>query len=77
LWWERWAEEAVVFNELSGKTHYLNATAMAILETLEREPMSAASLAGQLYAEEAAAFLPRVEQVLAEFERLGLIEPVE
>jgi len=50
---------------------------MAILETLEREPMSAASLAGQLYAEEAAAFLPRVEQVLAEFERLGLIEPVE
>lgn len=77
LLWEKWPNEAVVFNELSGKTHYLNATAVAILERLERGPCSAESLAERLYAEAASVFLPQVEQALAEFEQLGLIELVE
>ncbi|GAB6068233.1 hypothetical protein JCM13664_15520 [Methylothermus subterraneus] len=77
LLWEEWPEEAVVFNALSGQTHYLNATAMAILKMLELGPQSAKDLADGLYAGQADRFLPKIEQVLAEFERLGLIEPVE
>lgn len=77
LLWEKWPNEAVVFNELSGRTHYLNATAMAILERLEQGPCSAESLAEWLYSEASSAFLPQVKQALAEFEQLGLIEPVE
>ncbi len=76
--WEKWPQEAVVFSGLSGQTHYLNATARAILEVLEEGPQSAESLAEQLADESATweeVLLPQIQQLLAEFDQLGLIEP--
>ncbi len=70
--WERWPEECVVYNDLSGQTHLLNASAAAALELLGAGSESAETLAEKLNVDSA-----EIERLLLEFDQLGLIEPDE
>lgn len=79
--WRRWEGEVVVRNERTGSTHLLAPLAGRILLTLieadaalGRTEIAAClegDLAGRLAEEQSAA----VDEVLSEFERLGLAEP--
>ncbi len=70
--WERWPDECIVYNDLSGQTHLLNLSAAAALELLGDGPESAETLAETLKVERA-----EIERLLQEFDQLGLIEPDE
>lgn len=70
--WEKWPDECIIYNDLSGQTHLLNAPAAAALERLQREAMNAETLAQALALESA-----EIVRLLQEFDQLGLIEPDE
>lgn len=79
LLWEKWPKDALVFNTLSGETHHLNDTAATALEELERAPQSTKTLmdtlAEKFESEDAEGFMHQIQQLLKEFDRLGLVEP--
>lgn len=74
-----WDDQCVLFNTSSGQTHQLNALAEAALRVMMARPMTASevaeALAGELDAEGDPAWLQQFDQLIAEFDRLGLIEP--
>jgi PqqD family protein of HPr-rel-A system len=77
--WKTWGGESIVFNESSGNTHLLNATAAKILSIVQAQPSSAeeislkVALDSGLGADEK--ILARVDVVLETLDNLGLIEP--
>ncbi len=81
LRWKLWGEEAVVFHPASGDTHVLHLIAAETLFVLcERRCATAAELSEHLAAalevENDDTVLRHVEQCLAQFRELGLIETV-
>ncbi len=79
LIWERWAYEAIVYNTLSGETHFLNESAMLLLEKLQQATQTEDSLKKHLSEQHTPSKIPaeQIFQILNEFEQLGLIEKVE
>ncbi len=81
LLWEHWNDEAVIYNPLSGETHYLNRMAMEILSTLEQSPATCSTLmegmAGRFAPEDTRELNHLVLQLLEELDQLGLIEPAK
>ena len=76
--WERFGEVCLLFNPLSGSTHLLNELVIDILEVLQHGPLNLAGVIAALdLSADAAAVRPRVRQVLAEMDRLGLVRPVD
>lgn len=74
-----WDGRCVLFNLSSGQTHQLNALAEAALRVLMARPMAASevaeALAVELDRENDQAWVSQFDQLIAEFDRLGLIEP--
>lgn len=65
--------ECVLFNDLSGDTHLLDASVLALLQALERAPQAASALAA--FTDEADAdTLEALDEVLADLAALCLIE---
>lgn len=79
LRWRCWHEHTLVYHPPSGDTHLLNPLAAEVLRSLSRRAATAAELADHV----AAAFdlqvdgqlLRQMEQCLAQFAELGLINP--
>ncbi len=75
-----WADggDVVVYNELSGQTHFLDPLSAAVLSEIERQPATAAALAARLAAdlelEPDAALGRRVADICARFDALGLAD---
>lgn len=75
-----WDDQCVLFNLASGQTHQLNALAEAALRIMMARPMAAAevgeALAAELETEADPLWIQQFDELIAEFDRLGLIEPV-
>ena len=75
---EKWSDEAVVFNPLSGETHQLDNFAIAVLDFIE-QPFSLDSLSDQVYAfydiEDRKKLSRQLKSLINQFDDLGLIEP--
>ena len=71
--------EAVVFNRSSGETHFLNATAAAILDLLARNPSTPAEIErgirARFDADSVTNLVQNIDRVLHEFQYAGLICP--
>ncbi len=81
LHWKVWGEEAVVFHPASGDTHILHLIAAETLFVLTERGCAtvdelAHHLAAALEVESDDTVRRHVEQCLAQFHELGLIEPV-
>lgn len=81
LLWRSWDDdEFVVYHVASSNTHVLNAVAAEALRVLKQGPLSCLDLARQVSLSIGGvlddAFVQRIEQLIAEFDQLGLIEPV-
>jgi hypothetical protein len=80
--WREWDGEFVVRNERSGSTHLLGPLAGTVLQILldADDTLSVADIAARLGDPQAAAadpdWCPAINEVLAEFHRLDLAEPV-
>lgn len=78
LHWQTWGEESVVFNSLTGDTHYLDLLASTGLRLLEKQASPINELVDHLAVQleiDADASLQRYTQQLVEnFAALGLIE---
>ena len=78
LSWRTWGDETVLFNGVSGQTHFIDAFSEQILRELERSPLSAGALIDRLVLEtelDIDLVSDRVHEVLAEFDRQGLAQP--
>jgi PqqD family protein of HPr-rel-A system len=77
--WKTWGGESIVFNESSGNTHLLNATAAKILSIVQSQPSSAEEISLKIASESEVdadeKILERVDAVLETLDNLGLIEP--
>ena len=72
-----WGEEIVVFNLASGQTHLLDALSNTALAAFEDRPWTVAALARTLASDFAVAppeMLDRLNTIVGEFERLGLLD---
>jgi PqqD family protein of HPr-rel-A system len=80
LIWEEFAEELVVFNGLSGQTHFLNVTAAEILRLLQGRPHTEEELSremAELFEQEHTSLLSeQTGRAIQEFAQEGLICPV-
>lgn len=77
LSWRQFGDEAVIFNQASGQTHLLDAFSAWVLRELEKSPSSRDVLADRLVREtglEADLADRRLREVLADFDRQGLVE---
>lgn len=78
LHFRSWNDEFVVYNSLSGDTHLLGATAAQVLLKLQQTPSDvialAASLAPLMQAEMDEEFSLQIEDLLADLDKLALIE---
>lgn len=85
LHWRCWDEEWVLYNQGSGDTHVLDAFTALTLMALEEGPANStqllthlgAHLAGANDGAKAAAAQEKMQTVLQQLERVGLIEGVE
>ena len=81
LLWEKWPDEVIVFNLVSGETHQLNHVASQVLSWFESSPQTIEDLVVKYCDEFGVAEKAEVEQLLSrlleEFDDLGLVEPVE
>jgi PqqD family protein of HPr-rel-A system len=80
LLWEHWDNEFVVFDPRSGHTHLLNEMAAVALKALDTRAFTGLELTRFLASEFSVSSddpeLERhVEQMLAHFDELGLVEP--
>lgn len=78
LFWERWDTNYVLFNGLSGETHFLNEIAAEALQILETYPVNEMELAERLsiiFGTEVVEVLPHIPHLLKEFDNLGLVAP--
>ncbi|KAB2325453.1 MAG: hypothetical protein ABS91_01575 [Thiobacillus sp. SCN 64-35] len=74
-----WGDEAVVYDGESGDTHYLKPLTLALYQTCREHPQStpdaiAIALARRLDVHDTPQFRELVEDVLAELEKIGLLE---
>lgn len=80
LTWRLWDGEYIVFHAFSGMTHYLDATAGAVLELLLERPASIHDLAAELESTTGTAASDTIHaalrEVLRRFGEIGLAEPV-
>ena len=80
LEWRSWDDEFVVYNDLTGSTHRLDAVAARILQELSRQPATldeiVSQLATDLGTEPDDGLHTWAAQVLDLFRRLDLVEPV-
>lgn len=79
LCWRAWDEERVVFHPASGDTHLLDPFTAEVLRALEDCPATASELT-RLFAPacdgvDEFALRERIQNLLARFHDLGLIEP--
>jgi PqqD family protein of HPr-rel-A system len=79
LAWRIWNDEFLVYNIASGQTHHLNFLAGEALRSLEAEPARARDLirrlADQFEIAEDSPPLQMIDQLIREFDELGLIAP--
>jgi PqqD family protein of HPr-rel-A system len=79
LLWHNWEGECAVYNTASGNTHILDLTSAKILMVLEEQPCDVPKLAGiaagKLGLEPDPEIADHVEQLIARFHDLDLIEP--
>lgn len=76
--WREWDSEFVVYHENSGDTHRLSAVGARALQHLAAQPMTAVALVNRLSDELGLGgpeFTATVDDLLARFRDLGLIEP--
>ncbi len=75
---ERWGDHAVVYNSLSGETHYINELAIEVLALLQNTPETLASLGDKICllfeVDDRSALQQQLSQLIIEFDNLGLIE---
>ena len=73
-----WDDEYLAYSELTGQTHLLALLPGVVLTLLQEGPSSPAELTARiaeaLQLEEDDKLLTTIEQTLADFERLGLVE---
>ncbi len=73
-----WGEHAVVYNSLSGETHYINELAIELLTLLQVAPETLASLSDKICllfeVDDRRALQQQLSQLIIEFDNLGLIE---
>lgn len=76
-----WDGEAVVYDPVSGSTHYLDSVAAAVLDRLSARPASAASVSRSLLAEFnadcEADMLAAVQDALAKLRQMDLIQSAD
>ena len=76
-----WGESAVVYCGLSGQTHILNLLAYEILQLLQESSNNISSLINQLdmlfEIDDKAVLATQIQQLLSNFESLGLIEATD
>lgn len=75
-----WDDDYLVYHPGSGDTHLLDAGRYLLLAQLDREPASAAEIAGRLAAQlelpDDSDFTEQVETLLSDLYGLGLVEKV-
>ena len=80
LEWREFDNEFLVFNPASGQTHHLNLLAGEALRSLEDKPARAHQLvrrlADQFEIAEDSPSLQTIDQLIHEFDELGLIAPL-
>lgn len=69
--WRGWDGEYVLYNNLSGDTHLLGATAVQVLDTLKQAPRSERALAASFGEVDA----DQLADLLADLNALHLVEP--
>lgn len=78
LQFRSWDDEFIIYNSLSGDTHLLGSAAAHILLKLQQAPSNATalteSLAPLLHAEMDDEFVSQIEHILADLDKLALIE---
>jgi PqqD family protein of HPr-rel-A system len=78
--WRSWADEFVVYDEVSGDTHLLDSITACALRKLQEQPASLGDLAdhvtSHLSLQEPAELHDYLDDVLGKLHRLDLIEPV-
>jgi PqqD family protein of HPr-rel-A system len=78
LHWREWDSEFVVYHENSGDTHRLNAVGACALQRLSEQPLTAMALVSRLSGQfelSGPDLAAVVDDLLARFHDLGLIEP--
>ena len=74
-----WGGEAVIYDPVAGNTYYLDSLSTAVLGCLTGKPASAESVARSLQAkfdtDSEADFLAAVQEALAKFHDMNLIQP--
>jgi PqqD family protein of HPr-rel-A system len=77
LLWEEFGDEYLVYNCLSGETHFLNITAAEVLKLLQVEsntlPVLVARICAMFDMEEEPALTQYVSGLIQEFDHAGLI----
>jgi PqqD family protein of HPr-rel-A system len=80
LTWRRWDDEWVVFDSGAGDTHQLDPIGAVALMCFEAEPRSLEALAAEVSAElelpTGEALSRNLADLVRQFTRLGLIEPI-
>jgi PqqD family protein of HPr-rel-A system len=77
LRWRAWDDEVMLFQPISGETHCLTSLAARVLKILQEKPMTASQVAAALTRNGAnAADLEEIRALLNQFDRLGLISPI-
>ena len=78
--WRTWGDECAIYNTASGDTHILDLTSGQILKILEEQAADVPNLveasAAKLRLDADPGFVDRIEQLVAKFQDLDLIEPV-
>jgi PqqD family protein of HPr-rel-A system len=81
LLWRKYDEEYLVFNSGSGHTHLLDVIGRGVLRCLEEHPLSSQELALEmaegLEPGSAPVITEQMEELLAKFQDLGLIEFIQ
>jgi PqqD family protein of HPr-rel-A system len=79
LVWRVWEDEFLVYNTISGQTHYLNLLAGEALRSLQAEAAHRCELvrrlADQFRIAEDSSPLQMIDRLIREFDELGLIAP--
>lgn len=76
LRWREWHSEYVLYNDLSGDTHLLDASAIELLHTLQDGPADAAALAAVLAGDDGLSDPAAMAALLAHLQALALIDPL-
>ena len=79
LIWRDWADHYVVYNAGSGHTHVLDPIGALALREIQVHPLTMQEMANRLKVllglESVEEFHSKLQQLLVQFEELGLVEP--